>query len=88
MVELLGDRQVSVPLVDGFHHSLAAVYHLDVLDAVRSLLRENRLRPAFLFDAVPTRIVSAEELRDVDPALESLRNINTPEEYVEALRGL
>ena len=88
MIDLLGDHQACVPFVDGFHQSLAAVYRLHVLDAVRSLLKENRLRPAFLFDEVPTFIVSADELRDVDPTLESLRNVNTPQDYEQALREL
>jgi molybdopterin-guanine dinucleotide biosynthesis protein A len=38
-----------------------------------------------LFDAVPTRVVTVEELRDVDLALETLRNLNTPAEYEAAL---
>jgi molybdopterin-guanine dinucleotide biosynthesis protein A len=42
--------------------------------------------PLALFDRVPTRRVIAEELRDIDPFLESLRNINSPEDYRKALR--
>ena len=86
MIELLGPHQICVPLVDGYHHPLAAVYRIDVLEAVRKLLSENRLRPVFLFDAVPTRVVSADELRDVDPTCESLRNLNTPADYDRAVR--
>jgi molybdenum cofactor guanylyltransferase len=86
MIELLGDHRICVPHVDGFHHPLAAVYRMEVVDTVDRLLGENRLRPVFLFDAVPTRIVAAEELRDVDPELKTLRNLNTPEEYKAALR--
>ncbi len=86
MIELLGDQKICVPYVGGFHHPLAAVYRVEVLDSVRNLLSENRLRPVFLFDAVPTRVVQAEELSDVDPAFETLRNLNTPEDYEQALR--
>jgi hypothetical protein len=39
----------------------------------------------FLFDAVRTRRVSPAEMRDVDPDLLTLRNLNTREEYQEAL---
>ena len=49
------------------------------------LLAEDRLRPFFLFEAVPTRVVGAEELADVDPHFQTLRNLNTPEEYEVAL---
>ena len=34
------------------------------------------------------RIVEAAELADVDPAFQTLRNVNTPEEYEAALREL
>jgi molybdenum cofactor guanylyltransferase len=86
MIELMGENQICVPHVGEFHHPLAAVYRISVVDAVRTLLKANRLRPVFLFDAVPTRVVSADELGDVDPTFETLRNLNTPEDYEAALR--
>jgi molybdopterin-guanine dinucleotide biosynthesis protein A len=86
LVELFGDHAICVPHVDDYHHPLAAVYRLDVLPEVEKLLRQDRLRPVFLFQAVPTRVVNAAELRDVDPDLRTLRNLNTPEEYEAALR--
>jgi molybdopterin-guanine dinucleotide biosynthesis protein A len=86
LVELLGGHAVCVPRAGGYHHPLAAVYRLEVAGAVERLLAEDRLRPFFLFEAVPTRVVEAAELTDVDPALESLRNLNTLEDYEAALR--
>jgi len=85
MIDLLGYNQICVPRVGEFHHSLAAVYRVEVLPTVRKLLNQDRLRPAFLFDAVPTRVVEAHELSDVDPTFETLRNLNTPEDYRQAL---
>lgn len=86
MIELLGDHQICVPCVGGFHQTMAAVYRVELLDVVRNLLAEDRLAVKALFEAVPTRVVPAEELRDVDPALGTLRNLNTPEDYAQALR--
>jgi molybdopterin-guanine dinucleotide biosynthesis protein A len=86
LVELLGDHRICVPRVGEYHHPLAAVYRLEVADAVDQLLAEDRLRPFFLFEAVPTRVVEAAELADVDPTFQTLRNLNTPEEYEAALR--
>jgi molybdopterin-guanine dinucleotide biosynthesis protein A len=86
LIELLGDYSICVPQVDGRHHPLAAVYRLEVVDAVHRLLAENRLRPVFLFENVATRVVGKSELADVDPTLQSLRNVNTPEEYQAAVR--
>jgi molybdopterin-guanine dinucleotide biosynthesis protein A len=86
MIELLGEHQICVPDVGGHRHPLAAVYRLEVAPVVERLLAEDRLRPAFLFGEVATRFVTAEELADVDEALASLRNLNSPEEYEAALR--
>ena len=86
LVDLLGDHAICVPRVGEYHHPLAAVYRVEVADAVARLLAEGRLRPFFLFEAVPTRVVGPEELADVDPTFQTLRNLNTPEEYEAALR--
>ena len=88
LIEMLGEHAICVPHVGGYHHPLAAVYRIEVLGAVKKLLSENRMRPVFLFDAVPTRVVDAAELIDMDPALESLRNLNTPEDYERAVKEL
>jgi molybdopterin-guanine dinucleotide biosynthesis protein A len=87
LIELLGDHAVCVPRVGDFHHPLAAVYRVSVVEVVRRLLAAQRMRPVFLFEEVPTRVVAAEELRAVDPTFESLRNLNTPEDYEAALRN-
>ena len=84
MMELQGDHSICVPRVGDYHHPLAAVYRVEVVDAVRRLLASDRLRPVFLFEEVPTRVVEADELREVDPTFDSLRNLNTPEEYEAA----
>ena len=70
------------------HHPLAAAYRIGVLPHVRELLAADRLRPVFLFDAVPTRIIEPHELADIDPDFRSLRNLNRPEDYHLALREL
>lgn len=85
---LLRDSSICVPKVGEHHHPLAAVYRPSVLPAVQQLLAEGRLRPYFLFEIVPTRVVLADELSDVDPGFQSLRNLNTPEDYETALAGL
>jgi molybdopterin-guanine dinucleotide biosynthesis protein A len=86
VMERLGEASVCMPEVGGYKHPLAAAYRVDVLPMVRRLLAENRLRPAFLTDLVPTCILRETDFVDVDPDLLSLRNMNTPEEYEAALR--
>jgi len=86
LIDLLGDHHICVPRIGEYHHPLAAVYRMEVEETARRLLAENRLRPFFLFEAVPTRVVEAAELADVDPSFQTLRNLNTPDEYEAALR--
>jgi molybdopterin-guanine dinucleotide biosynthesis protein A len=88
LIELLGENMICAPRVGDYHHPLAAIYRVGVIEAVQKLLHEDRLRPFFLFEAVPTRVVLAVELADVDPTFETLRNLNTPEEYEAALQAL
>jgi len=85
MIELLGRHEIAVPYVDTFHHPLAAVYRLGVLEQVNALLAADRRRPVFLFESADTRVVSQDELTPVDPNLDSLRNCNRPEDYEQAL---
>jgi molybdopterin-guanine dinucleotide biosynthesis protein A len=87
LIELLGEHDIAVPEVRGYRHPLAAVYRLEVGALAERLLAEDRLRPAFLFEQARTRVVRPEELADVDPDFASLRNLNTPAEYEEALRA-
>jgi molybdenum cofactor guanylyltransferase len=79
---------IAVPRVGDYFHPLAAAYRVSVLPHVRELLAADRLRPAFLFDAVTTRVIDPDELAGADPQFVSLRNLNTPEEYEAALREL
>ena len=88
VIGLVANASIAVPEVDGYHHPLAAAYRADILPEVRKLLAADRLRPVFLFDAVPTRVIEPPELADVDPAFDSLRNLNAPEDYEAALREL
>jgi molybdopterin-guanine dinucleotide biosynthesis protein A len=85
MVDLLGDHDIAVVEIDGFPHPLSAVYRRRTLPQVEALLAADRLRPVYLFDAVPTRRVQPTVLVSVDPQLSTLRNLNTPEDYKEAL---
>jgi molybdopterin-guanine dinucleotide biosynthesis protein A len=88
MFELLGENDIAVVEIDGFPHPLSAVYRRHTLPQIEALLAKDRLRPAFLFEAVPTRRVKVEELVDVDPELLTLRNLNTREDYLAALKSL
>jgi molybdenum cofactor guanylyltransferase len=89
-----GDHDVAVARAQGHYHPLAAVYRVAVREVVRDLLAHDQRRPFFVFERVRTRfadeadLLAGEALREADPELLSLRNINTPDDYEEALRAL
>jgi molybdopterin-guanine dinucleotide biosynthesis protein A len=85
LIDLLGESAACVPEVGGRRHPLCAVYRVDVTATADRLLATGRARVLDFADAVPTRVVSADEFADVDPSRESLRNLNTPAEYEAAL---
>jgi len=85
MIDLRADDDIAVMEIDGFTHPLSAVYRRATLPRIEALLAEDRLRPAFLFEAVRTRRVKPEEMVVADPQLATLRNLNTREDYLAAL---
>jgi molybdenum cofactor guanylyltransferase len=84
MLDLANGFDIAVMEIDGFPHPLSAVYRRAVLPDVEELLAADRLRPVFLFDRVKTRRVRPDEIT-ADPELQTLRNLNTPKDYEQAL---
>jgi molybdenum cofactor guanylyltransferase len=86
------DVDVALPHLGGFPQPLAAAYRTALLDTVERLIAEDRMRPAFLFEACRVRRLDATALladpalAALDPALESVLNLNERDDY-EAARG-
>jgi molybdopterin-guanine dinucleotide biosynthesis protein A len=85
MIERLGRHEIAVPVDGKFTHPLAAVYRTSVRDKVAALLAEDRLRTSDLLGRCDTLCVPVDELRQVDPELLTLANLNRPEDYFAAL---
>lgn len=85
MIQRLGEHELCVPHDGEFHHSLAGVYRTSLVSRIQWLVSQNRLRPLFLIQESDSVEVPIEELRKVDPQLESLHNLNRPEDYQRAL---
>ena len=87
LVELIGDRDLAIPEIDGHLHPLASLYRIKAArPAVERLLAEDRLRPSSLAGTLRTLRVDASAMSAVDPESWTLRNLNTPEDYRSALR--
>jgi molybdopterin-guanine dinucleotide biosynthesis protein A len=87
MLAALGTHEVAVPYEPDHYHTLAGVYRVSLHERAVELIRAGRLRSSILVQESDARLVDVAELRAVDPQLDSLRNVNTKEEYEVALRG-
>jgi molybdopterin-guanine dinucleotide biosynthesis protein A len=86
LVSLIPEHDVVVPHWQGRYQPLHAVYRQNVWPLLAEQLARGELRPVYLFDRVRTRRVDAEEIRRFDLDGSSFFNMNTPEDYAEALR--
>lgn len=88
MFDLLEDHAAVVPLTDGYLNPLAAVYRRGLAPIIDEMLASDRLRPSLLFDLVSTRRVGPHNLLDVDPRLDTLKNLNRPADYLAVLAAV
>ena len=87
VLDRLGSHDVAVPVVAGVPQPLAAAYRAEsLLKRINCLLDAGRKSVMSLLDGADVREINEDELREADPDLDSLRNINTPDEYAALLR--
>lgn len=85
-----GTPDVVLPFVHGYRQPMAAGYRTDLAPRVERLLGAGRLRPAHLFEECNVRqlddaaLLSDAMLARVDPELDSVFNVNDPDEYRQA----
>ena len=81
---------VVLPFVHGYRQPLAAGYRTDLAPRINALLEQGRLRPAHLFEECNVRqldesaLLADRRLAAADPALDSVVNVNAPDDYTEA----
>jgi molybdenum cofactor guanylyltransferase len=86
LAELIGDHDLAIPHIGSEYHPLAALYRKTaVLPVIERMLDRGDLKLKAVVEQVHTRIVDDMELRPVDPQLSTLRNLNHPEDYEQAL---
>ena len=94
VLRVLGDSEstdVALPVARGFRQPLAAAYRVSLAEIAERLVKEDRLRPAFLFGECAVQELDDEALRKdpvlaaLDPDLDSVVNVNTPADYQAAL---
>jgi len=86
LLDQLPEHDVVVPHWQGRFQPLHAVYRRSVSPLLAEQLAHGQLRPVYLFDKVRLRRVDEDEIRCFDPEGSSFYNMNTPEDYAEALK--
>jgi molybdenum cofactor guanylyltransferase len=86
LLDQLPEHDVVVPHWQGRFQPLHAVYRRSVSPLLAEQLARGQLRPVYLFDKVRLRRVDEDEIRRFDPEGSSFYNMNTPEDYAEALK--
>ena len=83
------DHEAVVPIqIDGRPQPLAALYRVDPCrQRATELIEAGRRRPLDLLEAVKTRWVPFDEIRNLEQSEKFFVNINTPSDYYEATRG-
>src|SRR6266545_4087161 len=82
----ISQHDVVVPHWEGRFQPLHAVYRRTVLPLLEGQLARGELRPVYLFDKVRTRKIDEDVIRRFDPEGLSFFNMNTPDDYAEALK--
>jgi molybdopterin-guanine dinucleotide biosynthesis protein A len=89
LADLRLDHEAVVPVQqDQRPQPLAALYRVEPCrQRATELIEAGRRRPLDLLDAVNTRWVAFDEIRNLEQAERFFVNINTPEDYHDAIRG-
>ena len=93
MLRVLADdaaADVALPVARGYPQPLAAAYRVRLAETAERLVKNDRLRPAFLLDECAVARLDDSALRQdpvlgaLDPDLDSVLNVNTPADYQDA----
>jgi len=74
-----------IPTTEGYPQPLHGLYHRRCLPAMEAMLGQGNLRIVNLYGSIRVRYVDEPELRRIDPDLHSFFNVNTPEDWQQAL---
>jgi molybdopterin-guanine dinucleotide biosynthesis protein A len=88
LIELLEDRPAVVPEHDDHLAPLLAVYRLETRSILAEMLAQGERRAHDFARRCRGRLVPARQFQDVDPDLDSLRNVNNPHDYGLMLQAL
>jgi molybdopterin-guanine dinucleotide biosynthesis protein A len=87
LFDLMGQHDAVVPIDGDRIYGMTAIYRTLVCEKIESIYASGvSRRVSALQAAVNARLVSLDELKEVDPNLESFNNINTADAYFDFLK--
>jgi molybdopterin-guanine dinucleotide biosynthesis protein A len=75
-----------IPVSESRVYGMTAVYQCKVHSKIDSMIEARQLRVSDLATKLVTKKIGIEDVRRVDPNLESMKNLNTKSQYLEFLR--
>lgn len=86
LLSIPGNHNAVVPVgADRKLEPLCAIYRPEALHVVTDLIARGERKISILFDRLSTRIVAFDELRHLEGSELFFENVNTPEDYLQAI---
>ncbi len=82
----IGDSDAIVPARGARKYGMTAIYRTRLHKAAKQRIEQNKLRVCDLAEGFDVTNIDAEELRVVDPELDTLTNINSADDYFRLLK--
>lgn len=80
------DLEAAMPTSPKRIFGMTAIYRCSVVSKVAEMVERRQLRVSDLATELNTKRISVEEIRKADPELDSMKNLNSPNDYLEFLR--
>ena len=80
------DVEAAMPTSESRIYGMTAIYRCAVAPKVAAMVERRQLRVSDLATELNTRRIGLEEIRKADPELDSMKNLNSPSQYLEFLR--
>ncbi len=88
LIGAVGPRLAAVPEIGGRLQPLSAAYSRSCLPVIEAFIESGRRRLTDLVEEMSCVRVSEEDMKRIDPTLQSFLNVNTPQDYAKALEIL
>lgn len=80
IMETASEYDAAIPFIDGYYHPLHGVYRKSCIPFIEQRLKDGIYRVTDFFNDINVRKITREEIAVFDPALQTLHNINSPDD--------